>query len=89
MGIAIAATTRVGTQLGTGNHKQAKFSASVSFLLCVTCMVVNGLLLFVFRHLVGRIFTTEADVLELVAQVVPVAAFFQVFDGAQVCCNGL
>lgn len=88
-GVAIAASVRVGQALGAGRARQAKISARLALLLGVGFMALTGLAIGLGRNYVGRIFTSDEEVLDVVAEVAPVAGLFQVFDGIQGCSQGI
>ncbi len=89
LGIALAAVTRVGNLIGEKRPREAQTAAWGALALGVGVMAFCGLVFFVFRESIGRIYTEEAAVLALVATCMPVAAAFQVFDGAQVVASGI
>lgn len=88
-GVSIAASVRVGQALGAGKAHQAKTSARLALLLGAGFMTVTGLAMLLARNHVGRIFTSDEDVLEVVAEIAPIAALFQVVDGIQGCGQGI
>ncbi|XP_033996120.1 multidrug and toxin extrusion protein 1-like isoform X2 [Trematomus bernacchii] len=84
MGISVAASIRVGNALGAGNTEQAKLSSKVSFICacCVSCLI--GVVLIVFKDLVGYIFTTEKDIIQRVSDVMKMYGVIHVAEAIAV-----
>lgn len=94
MGIAQAATVRVGTALGRGDEDGIKRAGWAAFVLGVGFMVFTALLFWFFPAQLAGIFLDEkladsAQVLALAILFLKVGALFQVFDGAQAVCAGM
>lgn len=89
MGIAGAAATRVGNAVGRGDLAGARLAAGVSYALGVGVMVVSALLFALFPRVLAGLYTTDPAVLAAAAALLPIAAAFQVFDGAQVVSTGI
>ena len=51
--------------------------------------VLNIILLSSLRNYIPQLFTNDADVIDLVASVLPICAAFQLFDALAANCNGL
>ncbi|XP_076001649.1 multidrug and toxin extrusion protein 1-like isoform X2 [Genypterus blacodes] len=80
LGLASAASVRVGTALGAGNIEQAKLSSKVPVICAVMISSVVGITFSVLRNFVGYIFTSEEDILQRVADVMVMYAFFHLAD---------
>lgn len=89
LGVGLAAVTRVGNLIGTQLHRQAQTAAWAALTLGVGLMAVCAVLFLAFRNSIGRLYSADEVVLGLVASTMPVAAAFQVFDGAQVVASGV
>lgn len=89
LGVGLAAVTRVGNLLGAQQAHRAQTAAWAALALGVGLMALCGVAFFVFRDSIGRIYSSDEVVLGLVASTMPVAAAFQVFDGAQVVASGV
>ncbi len=89
LGISIAAAVRVGNLIGAGQPQRAQRAAWVA--LAVSGAVATGLaVVFVAgRFVLPRVFTPDAEVLGIAAGLLPIAAAFQLFDGAQVVGGGI
>ena len=88
LGIGAAAATRVGNLIGEQRRTQALRAAWTAIGLGAGVMAVSAAILVSLRHVLGRGFTDEPEILALVASALPVAAAFQVFDGVQVTAAG-
>ncbi|XP_013221227.2 multidrug and toxin extrusion protein 1 isoform X1 [Ictidomys tridecemlineatus] len=86
-GFSVAANVRVGNALGAGNIEQAKKSSVVSLLVTELFAITFCVLLLSCKDLVGYIFTTDRDIVALVAQVVPIYAVSHLFEGLA-CTSG-
>ncbi|HEY6322009.1 MAG TPA: MATE family efflux transporter [Thermoanaerobaculia bacterium] len=89
VGIAGAATTRVGNAIGRADLPAARRTA-------VVCLGLGGGVMSLFaalfalapRHL-AALFTADPAVIAAAAQLLPIAAAFQVFDGTQAVSAGI
>lgn len=86
-GFSVAASVRVGNALGAGDMEQARKSSTVSLLITVLFAVAFSVLLLSCKDFVGYIFTTDRDIINLVAQVVPIYAVSHLFE-ALACTSG-
>lgn len=87
--ISIAASTRVANLIGATLSSAAKTSAKVAFFAACLVGVFNVVLLSSLRNYIPQLFTNDADVVALVAEVLPLCAAFQLFDALAALCNGL
>ncbi|ORX81186.1 MATE efflux family protein [Basidiobolus meristosporus CBS 931.73] len=81
MGISIASSNRVGNLLGSGRPNHAKLAAYCSLILAFLFGSLNSTVLFSLRNVWGYLFNDDEKVVSLVAQVLPISAMFQIFDG--------
>ncbi|MES2240492.1 MAG: MATE family efflux transporter [Bacteroidota bacterium] len=97
MGLSVAATIRVGNQKGLGDYKKMKIVAFSIFLLAVLLEVFFALLFVLFHKQMPALFVDMGNVSELkantevitiAAQLLLVAAVFQISDGIQVVVLG-
>ncbi len=88
-GTSVAASVRVGNALGAGDASSAKFSARISMTIVCFIMIFTISILLSMRRAFGHIFTSDMAVIDLVAHVVPVAAFFEIFDFTQAIASGI
>jgi len=89
LGIGLAASVRVGNQIGAADLPGARRSATVSLALGAGVMLLFGLLFATLAAELPLLYTTDADVIALAALVLPIAGAFQLFDGTQVVAGGI
>ncbi|MEM6793709.1 MAG: MATE family efflux transporter [Acidobacteriota bacterium] len=89
LGIAGAASTRVGNAIGRGDAPGARRSAAVCLVLGASVMTVSALAFAVFPKALARLFTPEMPVVEMAALLLPIAAIFQIVDGLQAVGAGV
>lgn len=87
--LAISASTRVANLIGAGLAGAARTCARVAF--CAGCLVglFNVTLLAALRYRLPLLFTTDPDVVALVARVMPVCAAMQFVDCQAAISHGL
>lgn len=81
MGIGVVASARIGNLLGSRMPRQAYISTHAAVLLATMLGSVILVALLVTRDSFGYLFSDDAKVVGLVAQVLPYVAAFQVADG--------
>ncbi|KAJ2800004.1 ethionine resistance protein [Coemansia guatemalensis] len=79
--IGSATATRIGNSLGLGKQRRARYSAYVAIAIGYVLGIACSLLLFIYRHNWGYIFTDNHEVAELCAQLMPFFAAVQTYDG--------
>ena len=89
MGIAAAVAVLVGHAVGRGDALEARRAARASLVTGVGFMALMAIVLLVAPGLIARIYTTDAAVIGIALILIPLAGFFQVFDGMQVVCGGI
>ena len=88
-GIASAATIRIGIYNAQHNWIEIKAAGLNAIKLVLIFMGAAGLVFLSLRNYLPMIFSTEKNVVELVAQLLVIAALFQLFDGLQVTVIGI
>ncbi|CAO3677123.1 unnamed protein product [Umbelopsis vinacea] len=88
-GIGIAAATRTGNLLGAGLSRQARRAAHVALAIAAGIALFNCGLLLTLRASWGSFFTNDAEVIELVAKVLPFVAVFCIADTVAGVSDGL
>ena len=86
LGISVAASTRIGNCLGSKLPKLAMISARVAMLLALVIATFNSLTLIIIKENWGFFWTDDKKVVEIVSQILPLAALFQFSDG--ICAIG-
>ncbi|KAI9491945.1 mate-domain-containing protein [Zychaea mexicana] len=87
-GISIATSNRVGNLLGSAWPVGAKFSANLSAMLAATIGMVIMVIMLFARDSFGYLFSDEESVVDLVSDVLPWVAAFQIADGVAGSCGG-
>lgn len=87
--LSIASSTRVANLIGAGLPDAAKVTTTVTFIIGAVLGCFNMVVLSSLRFQIPWLFTSEADVVALAAQTLPVNAAFQLFDALAAQCNGL
>lgn len=88
VGIANAVTALVGRYLGAGEPDQAVRRAHLGFAVAATYMVTCGGLMVLFRQQLMAVFTDDPAIAGLGAQLLIMAAIYQLFDAMYVVYNG-
>ena len=94
MGLSVAATIRVGNQKGLQSFRELKRIALSVFLLTLLLDVVFAGFFVAFNEWLPWLYLNDSTgldtfaVAELAASLLFIAAFFQIFDGAQVVALG-
>ncbi|EEP75477.1 conserved hypothetical protein [Uncinocarpus reesii 1704] len=86
---SIAASTRIANLIGATLTDSARVTAKVSMVGAIILGVINITLLSSLRHYIPFLFTSDPDVVAVVAQVLPICASFQVCDSFATNCNGI
>jgi len=88
MGISAAITIRVGHSLGAGDALAARYIAwaGVAVGLIIATLAIGPIIL--LRHQVAAVYSADAAVQALAANLLLFAAFWQLFDATQVCAIG-
>jgi multidrug resistance protein, MATE family len=89
MGLAQAATVRVGLGFGAQDKAAVRLSGQIAYMLGLGFMCGTALLLALFPEHIARLFldakaANTAQVIALAVPFIRMAALFQIFDGAQV-----
>ncbi len=97
MGLGVAAMIRVGNQKGLRNFTELRSIAQSIFFLTLLLEIVFAILFLIGRHWFPTLYLNVGDlanqadnmeVIKIAAQLVLVAAFFQISDGLQVVILG-
>lgn len=88
LGIGIAASIRVGYELGRGDYSLARFAGFTAIKLGAIYMALCAVGFFFLRHWFPTLYVKDSDVIALAAQFFVVVAIFEVFDGIQAVAIG-
>jgi MATE family multidrug resistance protein len=84
LSLGLALLTRVGQSLGAEDPVLARYQAWVGVAVGLGFAVLSALLMTLFRHDIARAYTSDAAVIALTAQLLLLAAVFQLSDATQV-----
>ncbi|WFC99370.1 hypothetical protein MYAM1_002114 [Malassezia yamatoensis] len=79
-GAAVAASVRVGNMLGAGFLTEARRATYAALFMAFVIGMLNSSLVFVARHQWGYLFSSDPEVVRLVASILPILALFQLAD---------
>ncbi|MBS1532861.1 MAG: MATE family efflux transporter [Bacteroidetes bacterium] len=88
-GIAAAAAIKSGNFFGAKQHRDLRLSAVSNYHIVIIFMSMTALLFTFGNHLLPWIYTSDRSVIDIAAQLLIIAAFFQLFDGTQVVGLGI
>ncbi len=87
-GLGVAESARLGNLLGARSHTAARRSAHCAAILSVLFGSVILTVLFATRNVIGGLFNDDKRVIQLVADIIPYVALFQIADGLNGSCGG-
>lgn len=87
-GLAAATTVRVGNQLGIKSQQGIRTAAFSSLVMVIVFMGIMAISFISLRFYLPSLFTNDAEVINLSASLLVIAAFFQLSDGIQVIALG-
>ena len=88
LGISSAAAVRVGQQIGRRDPAGARRAGWSAIIIGVGFMACSGTMFVSIPRLIARLFTPNPAVIQVGAQLLLVAAAFQMFDGLQTVATG-
>jgi MATE family multidrug resistance protein len=88
LGVSSAAAVRVGQQLGRLDPDGARRAGWSAIIIGVGFMACAGVVFVSIPKLIARLFTPDPAVIQVGAQLLLVAAAFQLFDGLQTVATG-
>lgn len=88
-GISAAATIKTGNNFGIKNFIELRLSAISSYHIVLAFMTVTAFLFIALHHVLPWIYTSDIAVIAVASQLLIIAGFFQLFDGAQVVGLGV
>lgn len=88
-GISVATSNRVGNALGEGNASKAGIASRCAIVFAVVFGAMNSTFLMIVRRKFGFLFTSDEDVVKVVASILPLCALFQITDGLSGVCGGV
>lgn len=88
LSISMALTIVVGFEVGAKRYLDAKQYSWLGVLLAISLAIINGLILVGFRHQIAGIYSTDPEVINLTADFLLYALFFQLSDAIQAPVQG-
>ena len=88
LAIGMAASVRVGFNVGQGDLQAARLSGYVAQGLAAIFALVAGLLVYFYRGDIAGAYSNDLEVVLLGAELMFFVAMFQLFDGVQTTCIG-
>ncbi|KAM5441484.1 hypothetical protein MferCBS31731_003555 [Microsporum ferrugineum] len=87
--LSIAGSTRIANFIGASLPDAARIAAKVNMSAAIIVGIINITLLSTLRFYIPALFTSDEEVIELIAAVLPLCASFQLFDAFATNCNGV
>ncbi|XP_077397866.1 multidrug and toxin extrusion protein 1-like [Festucalex cinctus] len=81
LGIQAAACARVGNALGAGDTAGALLTCKVALALSVGLAIVQATVLGATKSIIGFLFTSDLNIINLLSRLMVVYCFLQLFDG--------
>jgi MATE family multidrug resistance protein len=88
LGIAMATTVRVGHAVGRGDRDGVRGAGLVGLGLTLVAQGISAILMLTVPEHIAALYTADAAVIALAAQLLILAGFFQFSDGLQVAASG-
>jgi MATE family multidrug resistance protein len=88
LSLSFALTSVVGHTMGRGDKVAAIRIGYMGIFTCLFMMFITASILYFARFILPTIFSDNADILSLTANLLIFAAIFQISDGLQVSANG-
>ncbi len=88
-GVAAAATIKTGNNFGMRNFSDLRKSAIASYHVILLFMSMTAILFILANNFLPYIYTEDIAVINIAAQLLVIAGFFQLFDGTQVVGLGV
>jgi MATE family multidrug resistance protein len=89
LGVGSAAAVRVGQAIGIGDSNAARRAAAASVVIGAGFMSLMAALFIGAPRLLATAYTSVEEVVALAALLIPIAGYFQIFDGLQVVSAGV
>jgi len=89
LGVSAAAAVHVGNAIGRGDQSGARRAVSAALVCGGGFMACTAIVFLAIPGPLASTFTNSAEVLAVAIALIPIAGFFQVFDGLQVVAAGI
>ena len=87
--LGVATSVRIGNLLGEQKASRAAVAAHMSIMIALIISLFTSTLFVVCRNFWGRLFNDDQEVIDLVAEILPLVALFQVVDGNSAVTAGI
>lgn len=87
--MSMATGTRIAMLIGEMKPKSAKTTAKTSSVIAFAIGTLSGIFLIALRDHLARLFTSDADVIDLTTGALPLCALYQPFDAVASNCHGI
>ena len=88
LGCGMALTVRIGQSVGANQIMNAKKQGQLGIQLCTAITIVSALFLWLFGKQLAELYTDDTAVITIAAQLLTLAAIFQIVDGLQIGAMG-
>jgi MATE family multidrug resistance protein len=88
-GVSAAAAIKSGNFFGAKKHQELRLAAISNYHIVIVFMSITAIIFTLGNHLLPWIYTSDNNVIVIAAQLLIIAAFFQLFDGTQVVGLGV
>ncbi|CAL5335426.1 unnamed protein product [Camellia sinensis] len=88
LGLAAAASVRVGNELGRGHPLVAKLSVLVVIGTSILISIIFSAIVFIFKIELSKLFTSDSEVIEAVSNLTPLLAISVFLNGIQPILSG-
>lgn len=88
-GVSAAAAIKSGNFFGAKKHYDLRLSAIANYHIVIGFMLCTAILFAAGNHLLPWMYTSDENVITIAAQLLIIAALFQLFDGTQVVGLGV
>jgi len=87
--LGIATSVRIGQLLGLAQPRLARLATYAGLLLGLATSLIISSFYWIWRNQWAYLFTDDADVVSIVANILPIIALFQIFDGNAAITGGV
>jgi len=89
LGISFAVTALVGNSIGAQDVPSAKKYSIVALLTGMSVVTLTTILVAIFKRQIPYVYTAEADVAQLFAELLDIYVYFAILDSAQIIMHGI
>lgn len=78
----------MSNELGAGHPQRARLAVCVAAVIAISEGVIIGTTTILVRHIWGKLYSNEKEVIEYVAKIMPLLALSDFLDGFQCVLSG-